>query len=145
LFIAVVLGGMGVFSSFLLFYIGEKVLFLNLATIQTLIFLKLAVAGHMTIYLARTGENHFWKRPLPASRLFWATELTQIVGTLVAVYGVFMKPLGWTLALFVWAYALGFFVINDSVKVWAARGLNNNDDATRKVATPIDWKKRKNL
>src|SRR5208283_3199053 len=95
LFIAVVLGGMGVFSSFLLFYIGERVLFLNLATIQTLIFLKLAVAGHMTIYLARTGENHFWKRPLPASKLFLATELTQIVGTFVAVYGVFMKPLGW--------------------------------------------------
>ena len=144
LFIAVVLGGMGVFSSFLLFYIGERVLFLNLATIQTLIFLKLAVAGHMTIYLARTGENHFWKRPLPASRLFLATELTQIVGTFVAVYGVFMKPLGWTLALFVWAYALAFFVINDSVKVWAARGLNNNGEATGKVLAPIDHEKRKN-
>lgn len=137
LFIAIVLGGMGVFSSFLMFYIGERVLFLNPATIQTLIFLKLAVAGHMTIYLARTGENHFWKRPLPSSRLFGACELTQIVGTLVAVYGVFMKPLGWALAAFVWAYALAFFVINDSVKVVAARLRNNNGEVTGKVLAPI--------
>jgi len=29
-----------------------------------------------------------------------------------------MTPLGWTLALIVWGYAFGFFVINDLVKVW---------------------------
>ncbi len=133
LFLAVVLGGMGVFSSFLMFYIGERVLFLDLATIQTLIFLKLAVAGHMTIYLARTGENHFWKRPLPSSKLFWASELTQIAGTFVAVYGIFMKPLGWTLAAFVWIYALAFFVINDSVKVQSARLFDFNGPLLEKT------------
>ncbi|MDH5202716.1 MAG: plasma-membrane proton-efflux P-type ATPase [Nitrospirota bacterium] len=115
--LATVLGVMGVFASFLLFWIGEKVLHLDRLTIQTLMFLKLAVAGHMTIYLARTGENPFWTRPLPAVTLFLTTEVTQVLGTLVAVYGIFMNPIGWKLAGFVWGYALVFFVINDFVKV----------------------------
>jgi H+-transporting ATPase len=115
--IAIVLGLMGVVSSFFLYWIGRDVLMLNGLTLQTLIFLKLAVAGHMTIYLARTGENHFWTRPLPAGTLFWTTEITQLVGTVFAVYGIFMGPIGWLLAGFVWGYALMFFVINNFVKV----------------------------
>ena len=31
---------------------------------------------------------------------------TQIVATLIAVYGLFMTPLGWGWAAAVWAYAL---------------------------------------
>lgn len=116
--IAAVLGVAGVLSSFLLFYFSEQVLHLDRPTIQTLMFLKLAVAGHITIYLTRTGENHFWSRPFPAGILFWTTETTQIAGTLIAIYGVFMKPLGWQLAGLVWGWALAFFVINDFIKIY---------------------------
>jgi H+-transporting ATPase len=115
--VASLLGTTGVVSSFLLLIIGLDVFHLSLSTLQTLIFLKMAVAGHLTIYLARTGVRHFWKRPLPASILFVATEGTQIVGTLFAVYGVFMPPLGWGLAAFVWGYALLSFLITDQLKI----------------------------
>ncbi|MFA4984685.1 MAG: plasma-membrane proton-efflux P-type ATPase [Candidatus Omnitrophota bacterium] len=115
--LATMLGVMGVFASFLLFWIGERVMFLDRTTIQTLIFLKLTVAGHMTLYLARTGEEPFWSRPYPAAVLFWTAEITKVVATLFAVYGVFMKPIGWGLAGFVWGYALAFFVITDFVKI----------------------------
>jgi len=115
--LASMLGIMGVFASFLLFWIGERVLLLDRTAIQTLIFLKLTVAGHMTLYLARTGEEPFWSRPYPAAVLFWTAESTKLVATVFAVYGVFMKPIGWGLAGFVWAYALAFFVITDFVKV----------------------------
>lgn len=115
--LATVLGVMGVFASFLLFWIGDQVLHLDRSTLQTLIFLKLTVAGHMTIYLARTGEDPFWTKPYPAARLFWTAEITQGIATVVAVYGIFMKPIGWQLAGFVWAYAFIFFVINDFVKI----------------------------
>lgn len=115
--LATILGLMGVFASFLLFWIGERVLFLDRATIQTLIFLKLAVAGHMTIYLTRTAEDPFWRRPYPAATLLWTTEMTQVIATLFAIYGIFMKPIGWKLAGFVWGYALAFFIINNFVKV----------------------------
>ncbi len=116
--IALVLGIAGVVSSFLLFYFSEQVLHLDRLTIQTLMFLKLAVAGHITIYLTRTGEHHFWSRPFPAGKLFWTTEITQVAATLIAIYGVFMKPLGWQLAGLVWAWALGFFIINDFIKIY---------------------------
>jgi len=125
--IATVLGVAGVFSSFLLLWIGVDVLHLTTLEIQTLIFLKMAVAGHMTLYLARTGEQHFWIRPLPAYPLFLTTELTQIAGTIIAVYGIFMQPIGWALAGVVWGYSLLFFLINDFVKVKTFKMLNHNN------------------
>ncbi|OPY38381.1 MAG: Copper-exporting P-type ATPase B [Methanoregula sp. PtaU1.Bin051] len=115
--IASILGTLGVVSSFILLWIAREYYHLDPGIIQTLIFLKLAVAGHMTLYLARTGQQHFWERPLPSLALFGMTEITQVGATLIAVYGLFMTPLGWTLALVVWGYALLFFVINDAIKV----------------------------
>jgi H+-transporting ATPase len=117
LIVASLLGATGVISSFGLLLIGLDVFHLSSSTLQTLVFLKMAVAGHLTIYLARTGVNHFWKRPLPASILFVATEVTQVVGTLFAVYGVFMAPIGWGLAAFIWGYALLSFLITDQLKI----------------------------
>ena len=46
---------------------------------------------------------------------------TQIVATLIAVYGLFMTPLGWGWSLFVWGYALVWFLVNDRVKLLAYR------------------------
>jgi H+-transporting ATPase len=46
---------------------------------------------------------------------------TQMVATLIAVYGVFMTPLGWKWAGFVWGYALIWFLINDRIKLLAYR------------------------
>jgi len=120
--IATILGILGVFSSFGMFWIGEEWLHLSRETVRTLIFLKLTVAGHMTIYLARTGPEPFWRRPFPAGRLFWTSEITQMAATLVAVYGLsLMQPIGWKLAGLVWGYAFIWFVINDFVKVYVYR------------------------
>ncbi len=115
--LATTLGILGVLASFVLFWIGEEILRLDRSTIQTLIFLKLTVAGHMTIYLTRTGEAPCWTRPYPSAALFWTAEVTQVVATLFAVYGLFMAPIGWKLAIFVWGYALGWFLLNDFAKV----------------------------
>ncbi len=80
----------------------------------------------MTIYLTRTNENSFWTRPFPAAALFFTTEATQVIGTLIAVYGVFMSPIGWKLAGFVWGYALVFFLVNDFIKVRLYRILEHS-------------------
>ncbi len=117
--ISTVLGIMGVVSAFGLFYLGERVFHLDRPHIQTLMYLKLSVAGHLTIFLTRT-RGPFWSiRP---ARVLWVAVLgTQIVATLIAVYGLFMRPLGWSWALFVWGYALVWFLINDRVKLLAYR------------------------
>jgi H+-transporting ATPase len=116
--LATILGILGVVSSFILLWVAREVYHLPPDVIQTLIFLKLAVAGHLTIYLARTGQQHFWERPFPSVALFGTAEITQVAATVIAVYGVLVTPIGWSLALIVWGYALLSFFINDQIKVW---------------------------
>ncbi len=66
--ISTVLGVMGVVSAFGLFYLGERVFHLDSGHIQTLMYLKLSVAGHLTIFLTRT-RGPFWSiRP---ARILW--------------------------------------------------------------------------
>jgi H+-transporting ATPase len=120
--ISTVLGIIGVVSAFGLFYLGERVFNLDRDHIQTLMYLKLSVAGHLTIFLTRT-RGRFWSIR-PARVLLLAVFGTQAVATLIAVYGVFMTPLGWGWALFVWGYALAWFLVNDQVKVLAYRILD---------------------
>ena len=52
--------------------------------------------------------------------LFLATVGTQIIATLIVVYGIILPPIGWKLSLFVWGYALSWFVLNDLVKIAAS-------------------------
>ena len=120
--ISTALGLVGVVAAFGLFYLGERVFHLDRAHIQTLMYLKLSVAGHLTIFLTRT-RGPFWSiRP---ARILWIAVLgTQTLATLIAVYGVFMTPLGWGWALFVWGYALTWFLVNDRVKLLAYRILD---------------------
>src|ERR1039458_7059642 len=115
--ISTVLGVIGVVSAFLLFYLGERVFHMDRLHIQTLMYLKLSVAGHLTIFLTRT-RGPFWSiRP---ARILWTAVLgTQTIATLLAVYGVFMTPLGWKWAGFVWGYALVWALVNDRVKLLA--------------------------
>ena len=117
--ISTVLGLIGVVAAFGLFFLADRVFQLDRGHIQTLMYLKLSVAGHLTIFLTRT-RGPFWSiRP---ARTLWVAVLgTQIVATLIAVYGVFMTPLGWRWAGFVWAYALAWFLVNDRVKLLAYR------------------------
>ncbi|HTW66479.1 MAG TPA: plasma-membrane proton-efflux P-type ATPase [Bryobacteraceae bacterium] len=120
--IATVLGVTGVVAAFGLFYLGERVFHLDRAHIQTLMYLKLSVAGHLTIFLTRT-RGPFWSiRP---ARILWIAVLgTQTLATLIAVYGLFMTPLGWGWAAFVWGYALVWALLNDRVKLAAYRILD---------------------
>ncbi|MGC1878833.1 MAG: plasma-membrane proton-efflux P-type ATPase [Rhabdochlamydiaceae bacterium] len=115
--VATALGLIGVVSAFGLFYLGERVFHLDRPHIQTLMYLELSVAGHLTIFLTRT-RGPFWTIR-PANILWGAVLGTQMIATLIAVYGLLMTPLGWKWAGFVWIYAIVWFLVNDQVK-WLA-------------------------
>jgi len=117
--IATVLGVLGPVAAFGLFYLSERVYHLDRAHIQTMMYLMLSVAGHLTIFLTRT-RGPFWSIR-PARILLVAVIGTQIVATLISVYGLFMAPLGWGWALFVWGYALIWALFSDRVKLLAYR------------------------
>ncbi len=129
------LGVIGVISSFTIFYIGDKILHLNHDILQSFIFLKLAVAGHLTIFLTRTRE-HFWSI-MPSQPLFWSAVVTKALATLVAVYGWYIAPLGWKLAGLVWLYALIAFVITDFLKVRFYKLIDHSGIAFRKEHTML--------
>jgi H+-transporting ATPase len=117
--ISTVLGVIGTVAIFGLFYLSLNVFHLDHAHTQTMMYLKMSVAGHLTIFLTRT-RGPFWSIR-PARILLIAVFGTQAVATLIAVYGVFMTPLGWGYAGIVWGYALAWFFVNDRVKLLAYR------------------------
>lgn len=125
--ISTVLGVVGPIAAFGLFYLSDRVFDLGHPRVQTLMYLMLSVAGHLTIFLART-RGPFWSIR-PARILLIAVCGTQIIATLIAVYGLFMAPLGWKWAAAVWIYALAWFLISDRIKLLAYRIL----DAAKKT------------
>jgi H+-transporting ATPase len=117
--IATVLGILGPIAAFGLFFLGDKVFHLDHPHLQPMMYLMLSVAGHLTIFLARTRGPFY---SIPPARILWMAVLgTQIVATLIAVYGFLMPPLGWKWAGFVWVYALIWALVSDQVKLLAYR------------------------
>ena len=137
--ISTVLGTTGVLAAFGLFYLGERVFHLDRAHAQTLMYLKLSVAGHLTIFQTRTRGP--WWSTRPAWILLAAVGGTQAVATLIAVYGLWlMPPLGWKYAAIVWGYALAWFLVTDPIKLLAYRVLDHfkaqTKAGTKAVAMP---------
>jgi H+-transporting ATPase len=121
--IATFLGIIGVFSTFGILYIGLVVLDLNPLVLQSFIYLKLSVAGHLTVFVART-KGPFWS-VRPAKPLLFAVIVTQLVATLITVYGILLPAMGWGLAALVWGYAFVLFVVTDFAKVRLYKLLDN--------------------
>lgn len=120
---ATILGVIGVTTSFGILYIGLHIFHLNHEVLQSFIYLKLSVAGHLTMFVART-KGPFWSIK-PAMPLFIAIIVTQLIATLITVYGILLPAMGWNLALFVWGYALTVFIMTDYIKVRAYKLLNH--------------------
>ncbi len=107
-------GLVGVANSLLLFFILTKWFHMSLSAIQPIFFLKLAISGHMLIYVAHTEER--WYKFLPSKHVIFATLGTQILATFIAVSGIFMAKtsIGW--AIFVWIWAIFWMQITELTK-----------------------------
>ena len=124
--VATVLGLLGVFESFGMYYLCVRAFHLDPDLIRTLIYLKLSVSGHLTIFVTRT-RGPFWSSR-PSAALFWAVVGTQLTATLITVYGLFMTPIGWPLAFGVWGYSLVWFLAEDRLKPFAYRIFDRERD-----------------
>jgi H+-transporting ATPase len=127
--IASSLGIMGVLETLGLLILGLTFLGLDTPSghtvLETMVFLKLSVSGHLTVFVART-KSSFWKRPHPSPLLLAAVVSAQILATAIALTGFLMAPLPWTLAAAVWGWSALWFLVEDRIKVaayaWLARG-----------------------
>lgn len=114
--VATVLGSVGVAETFLLLVIARSYFGVGLPQLQSIIFIKLVVAGHMTLFVART-RRPFLTRPFPAVILLLAILTTQSVAALIVGLGLFVAPIPWLWIGYIWAYCIGWIFIEDFAKL----------------------------
>jgi H+-transporting ATPase len=140
---ATILGIVGPVAAFGMFYLGDRVFHFGHPELQTMMYLTLSVAGHLTIFQART-RGPFWSIR-PARILLLAVIGTQALATCIAVFGIFMTPLGWGYAALVWGYALVWFLVTDQVKLLGYRTLDPSGTAADEAASGTGRRSRADL
>lgn len=123
--VATALGVYGVVESFFFFYMLDRHFHVSKELIQTMIYLKLSLAGHLTVFVART-RGPFWSSR-PAGILLGAVVVTQLVATVITVAGLGMTaiPLAW--ALGVWGYCFLGFLLEDQIKLLVYRVMDRGE------------------
>ncbi|WP_099022132.1 plasma-membrane proton-efflux P-type ATPase [Mycolicibacterium palauense] len=116
LVVACVLGTLGVAETLGLLFLARDGLHLDEDALRTLIYLKLSVSGHLTVFVTRTPKP-FWTPPAPSPVLLGAVIGTQALATTIAVFGLLITPIGWALAALVWGYSLFWFLVEDRAKL----------------------------
>jgi len=136
LVVSTVLGIVGVAETFLLLIIAQSWLGLSGAALQSLIFLKLAVAGHLTLLVARTRKP-FLSRPYPAPVLLAAILGTKAVATVIVGFGLYMHSAPWPDIAFVWAYAIVWTFVEDWAKLRVYHHLERTGPVHKKFLETI--------
>ncbi len=124
--VATAMGIVGVVGSFGMLLLAMDVMKLDVAHIQTYVFLKMAVAGHLVLFVARTKE-HFWKHPWPAPIMVWSAVITKVAATILAAYGFgLITPITWPEIALIWGYSITSALVTDIVKVQVYRHMQHN-------------------
>ncbi len=124
--VASVMGLTGVAGSFLMLYIALDLLHLSIPQVQTYIFLKMAVSGHLTLFIARS-KGFFLKKPHPSPIMIWSAVSTKLIGTFLAFFGFgLVTPIsGWEILL-IWGYAIIWAFVTDWAKIQVYKHVNLN-------------------
>ncbi len=119
--VATTMGVVGVIGSFGMLLLAMDWLKLDVVQIQTYIFLKMAVAGHLVLFVART-KGYFWRRPWPAPIMIWSALITKLAATVLAAYGFgLITPISWPEIALIWGYSIVSALVTDIVKVQVYR------------------------
>jgi H+-transporting ATPase len=122
---ASVMGLLSVVETFGLLLIGlrwvadpqlQDMIKLDSAQLQTVMFLQLAVGGHLLLFVARTKRSLF-RLPYPSARLFWAIVATQVVAIAICLLGVGVRAIPPAAIVAVWIYCLLWVVVLDALKL----------------------------
>ncbi len=115
--VSTVLGLIGVVETFGMLLIAKDYFHMAIPQIQTLIFLKLAIAGHLTLFIARTRKP-FLQKPYPSPALLWSAIGTKVAATLLVIYPMgLIAHITWLQAATVWAYCIVWIFVEDRAKL----------------------------
>jgi H+-transporting ATPase len=109
---------------------------LDRESLQTMMFLQLAVGGHLLLFVVRTRHSVFWP-PYPSASLLLAIVATQIVAILICGFGILMPRLPWQVVVGVWIYCLAWMIAIDLVKLLFVRRETRRHDHLRGLVRPI--------
>ncbi len=86
------------------------------AQVQTMIFLRLVVGGHLLLFVTRT-KKFCLARPFPSWQLFSAIVVTQIFAVFMCLFGWLVEPISWQVIAMVWVYCIAWMFLQDFVKL----------------------------
>ena len=124
LLFASVMGLLSVAETFGLLLIGlrwladpllQGIIPLDARQLQTVMFLQLAIGGHLLLFVVRT-KSFLFRSPYPSARLFWAIVATQIAALIICYTGLGVAPVPAAAIVGVWIYCLLWMVILDVCK-----------------------------
>jgi H+-transporting ATPase len=95
---------------------------LDRENLQTLVFLQLAIGGHLLIFAVRNQRSMF-APPYPSRPLLLAIVATQIVAAAICGFGILVPKLPWAAVGAVWVYSLAWIVLIDGAKLLIFRVL----------------------
>jgi len=124
--VSTVMGLTGVSGSFLMLYLAVDVLHLTIPEVQSFVFLKMAVAGHLTLFISRS-KGFFLKKPYPAPVMIWSAVGTKVAATILVAYGFFglVAPISWEAIGLIWAYSFTWALVTDWAKLTVYRHLDH--------------------
>jgi H+-transporting ATPase len=129
--VSTVMGVIGTLGSFLMLFLAVDWLHLDIPKVQTYIFLKMAVAGHLTLFVARS-RSWYIQRPFPAPVMIWAAVSTKLAATLLCAYGFgLVTPISWQAIALVWGYSIVWSFVTDAAKVSVYRRLDRTSPRHR--------------
>jgi H+-transporting ATPase len=94
----------------------QAVMALDPNQLQTMMFLQLAVGGHLLLFSVRTKSLLIFP-PYPSAKLFSAIVATQIVAVLLCLFGVGVEAILGEAIAGVWAYCLAWLGVMDLIKL----------------------------
>jgi H+-transporting ATPase len=124
LLFASVMGLLSVAETFGLLLIGlrwltdpllQEIIPLDARQLQTVMFLQLAIGGHLLLFVVRL-KSFLFKPPYPSARLFWAIVATQIAALIICYTGLGVAAIPAAAIVGVWIYCLVWMVILDIFK-----------------------------
>jgi H+-transporting ATPase len=115
---------------------GPSAWAIDAASVKTMVFLQLAVGGHLLLLVVRTRHSVF-RPPYPSAPLLLAVVATQFVAAVICGFGILVPMLPWTVIAGIWIYSLIWMVVIDVAKLIYYRSLEAAADHSRHLAASI--------
>ena len=104
--------------------------------LQTVIFLQLAVGGHLLLFSVRT-KGSFFTPPYPSAKLFWALAITQVIAVLICIFGIGVTAIPGSAVVGVWLYCLLWLIAIDVVKLVYWHAVERRASELQKHEAPL--------